>query len=819
MSEPAPPPVSAASSEALELPSLLAMVGELAATDAGRERAAGLRPLAVRPLLESRRRLYEEVERLLPGGGLVPSLDGPLLPLLEALEAGEAELEGGDLLLLAAVIAATGRLAARAAAPEEDCPALAALAAELPGLGELEREIGRVLDRRGRVRDDATPELAARGRRVRRLRESLYGQLEESRDRYREHLAEDTIPLQEGRLVLLVQTGALGRVKGLSHGRSASGRSVYFEPLEVVETNNRLFDSLEALEAERREVLTRLVASARAALPELRRHAELLAEVDLLQAAARLAALCGGRLAELSERHDLRLVAARHPLLAPELADLRERALGQAGHRGPAEPLDLELTGERRVLVVTGPNAGGKTVALKTVGLLALATQCGLPVPAAAGTRLPFFSVVMATVGDEQDLLSDRSTFSGRLQRLDRAWRLAAPDSLVLLDELGSGTDPEEGAALAVALLEHLLGQRTLAVITTHLMGLAMAALEAAGAACAAMEFDGASARPTYRLHPGPPGGSQALALARSLGLPAAWIGRAEELLGSESRDLRRLLAELEETRRLLAAAERRASETAQLLAGERERLAAEREALEEERRRLAPTVRRQLAEFRLEVGHRLGEEVETLRAELARGRRRRVVPEAVERLFREAPAVEEPPAPVDGSPARALAAGDRVRHAGLGWEGRLERLERGEAEVAVRGKRVRCDPDELEPVQAAAGTEPAAGERSGRGAAGRAGRRSRVEVHAAGADRGAPPELNLVGWRVPAALEELDAYLDRALLASRDEVRVVHGFGSGRLRRAVRDHLGPHPAVASFRPGGSSEGGDGATVVTLRGA
>jgi len=817
---------SEATLEALEFPSLLAVVARLAASDLGRARVLALAPYATEDELARERRCYEEALRLAGERSLVPDFEAPLGNLLERLGGGRPPLEGADLVRLADLVQACRAAAGRVRAADPPCPALAEMVADLPDLSSLLARIAKALDRRGEVREDASPTLSALRRQVRQVRDHLYRDLSAYIADHRDELSEETVPMRGGRLVLVQQAGARGRSAGLVHGRSATGKSFYFEPLAVVESNNTLQQSIEDEEAERRRILIELLGEARAALPALRRHVELLAELDLLQAAVRFGERCGGRLADLAPRHELRLVAARHPLLDPCLADLRSEALGQAGHRGTVVPLDVELHADRRVLVVTGPNAGGKTVALKTVGLLALAARCALPIPAGAGSRVPFFSRLVATVGDEQDLLADRSTFSGRLLRLKEAWEAAGPDALVLLDELGSGTDPEEGAALAVALLEGLLERGALGVITTHLGQLAAAALELPGAACAAMEFDPATGEPTFRLLPGPPGGSEALALGRRLGLPAEWLDRAEARLGSEHRDLRRLLAEVEGVRREVAELRARLAQEVADAEKLRERLAEGEAALAEERGSVARRGREELEAFRRETAQRLRREVERLAERFAEGRRRGLAAEAVERLFEAAPAFS-PPQGTGEEAAGPLAPGQPVRHRDFGWQGVLEKLDGERAEVLVKGKRVRCRAGELVPgdgagsaAAGAGGGTRGAGEASrtsfgrGPGALRRAGRGRDLDESVSIA-----PEINLIGKRVEPALVELDGYLDQALLAARPEVRVVHGHGTGRLRQAVRSHLRAHPAVAALRAGADNEGGDGATVVKLRGA
>lgn len=804
---------SEATLDALEYPTLVRLLGALAHTDLGRERLGALLPAGSAAELALRRQAYEETARLGLDGPLVPFEEVALGPLVARLESARPPLEGSEILVLARALATAGaaarRIGAAGAAPrgieaagaaprgigaaDPACPLLLSRLAGVADPAPLVARIGRVLDARGQVRDDASPRLKELRRQIQGARERLYTRLETVAAGHREALAEDTIPMRGGRLVLMLSAGARGRLAGLVHGRSGSGKSLYFEPLEVVEENNTLQSAVEEMEAERRRILAELLAALAAELPLVERLLDLLAELDHLEALGRFARLAGAQLPELGPAGRIRLVSARHPLLDPRLAALRAEVLGAAGHEGEIVPLDLELAAPRQVLVITGPNAGGKTVALKTLGLLALAAQAGLPIPAAAGSELPWLLSVVATVGDEQDLLAERSTFSGRLQRLAEAWRAAGPDALALVDELGSGTDPEEGAALSRALVEELAARGGLALVTTHLAALAAAALELPGAGCAAMEFEPESGRPTFRLRPGSPGGSEALALARRLGLPGDWIARAEALLGPGHRDLRRLMAELEATRSELAAEAERARRGAESAALEEARLERERSALEAERRGVGAKLRGELAAFREKVERQLVGELGRLREEFAAGRRESAARAAAARLLAEAPdLVAEETEPTDGP----LEVGAPVRHRRLGWTGRLERLDGERALVLVRGKKLAAQAGDLAPAAAPVSAQPVRSEAAEREAA--------------------AAELQLIGLRVEEAIELLDGWLDRALADGREQVRVVHGHGTGRLREAVRQHLRRHPAVAAHRPGAANEGGNGATVVTL---
>lgn len=789
---------SKATTDALELPSLLALCAEFGATDVGRGRVLALEPLLTRREVEHRQALVRDTWMVLKEGALIPSREEELIPLLAGLGDRQPSVAGLQLIQLGSVLQTTRQARARVEDSDTDISNLKALIEDLPDLEPLRRRISKSLDRRGRVKDDASPQLVRLRRQVHGIRDGLYKQLHHALAEDAEHFSSDTVSLKDGRLTLLLQSSARGRMKGLVHGRSGTGQSLYFEPLATVEGNNRLQESLEEEEAERQRIIAEIHTEAQQQLPEIETHFEILGELDMLQSICRFAERSEGLLPEIGDSGELKLSGARHPLLDPRLSDLRAAALGQAGHQKSTVPLDLELDDDRRMLVITGPNAGGKTVALKTVGLLALAAQCGLPIPTAPGTRLPIFRAVMAMVGDEQDLLNDRSTFSARLMRLKEAWEVAGEGSLVLLDEVGSGTDPEEGSALAVALLEGLLESGTLGVLTTHLTQLAAVALERSGASCAAMEFDPESGKPTYYLRPGAPGGSQALALAKRLGLPQEWLERADSLLGKEHRDLRELLAEVEEVRRSLAEAQVRLEAETSDVETHRRRLAEELQAAGEERRRMGPRMKAELETFRSEVMRNLRAEQERLRQEVAKGKKKGLVSAGVSRLFEDAPQIE-----TGEETDESVELGGMVRHSSLGWTGRLDNLRGDTADVVVNGKRLRCALEDLVAVRD--------------NGAEKSRRPPTVELSRGGSgEADLPGELKLIGSRVEPALDELDRYLDRALLSSRRHVRIVHGFGTGRLRQAIRELLGSHPAVAGYRAGDKSEGGDGATVVTL---
>ena len=791
--------------EALQYFETLEVLAGLARTDVGRRDVLALRP---GPGCDLRRRRYSEIERLLQErSALVASWEEPLQPLLDKLGDERSEVDARDVLAAGRLVVATTTLIAELTEDGALEAEVAEVRAEeeeeeerddtLEPLAALAEKISRVLDARGRIRDDASPRLG------RLRRQGAQAPRRSLRDPARLH---QRAPGRSGGrhdhasrrpAVGPPLVRSRGRMQGLIHGRSGTGRSYYFEPLEVVEANNSLQAASAEEEAERARLLRELEQGVRSRAAALARRAELLAIVDSLQAAAHFAERSRSVLPQLGSARVV-LDAARHPLLEPRLASLREATLGPQVEVEHLVPLSLDF-GDDAVIVVTGPNAGGKTVALKTLGLLTAMAHAGLPVPAAEATSLPEVCRLVAAVGDEQSLLEGRSTFSAQLLGLKSALEAAEPGAMILLDEVGSGTNPEEGAAIACALLEELVSSGCTALITTHLIQVASRAAELEGARGMAMEFDSGEALPTYQLTDGAPGGSHALELAERLELPESLLRRADELLGSEHRKLRALIAETEELRQSLLEREQEVEREIERQQEQREELEESERRLDEERRKLRGTAERQIEAFRTEIRSRLEAEETRLKAELEGGRRKDLAGRATKRLFEAVrPELPAAPEPRDRGIPKV---GDDVRHRALGWRGRLDALDGERAVVLARGKRLQCRIGELERIAAV----PAESKK----------RAPRVTVPSRD-DSSA--EINLIGRRVEEALADLDAYLDHALVGGLERVRVIHGHGSGRLRNAVREFLKSHPSVVSHAPAGQAEGGNGATVAKLRG-
>lgn len=596
------------------------------------------------------------------------------------------------------------------------------------------------------------------------------------------HLQEPIVTQRGGRYVVPVKAEHAAAVKGIVHDRSASGATVFIEPLDILDANNRVREAELAERAEVERILDELSRRVERAAEDLDATLAALAALDLILARAQYADTVEGARPHLNAEGRIDLIAARHPLLIRKLGD-------------KAVPIDLALGGKVRSLVITGPNTGGKTVTLRTIGLLTLMAACGLQVPAAAGSALPVVKRVFADIGDEQSIEQSLSTFSSHLRNVVATLGEADAGDLALLDEIGAGTDPDEGAALAMAVLEALLERGVLVAATTHYPELKAFALNTPGVMNASVEFDPVTLRPTYRVHLGLPGASNAFAIASRLGLDSRVLERAGTHLSELHRSLERTLREAERARTGLA-----------------EELEAARIAHADARRSLetarddAERIRNEARE-RLRHAHAEADDV-LLQARRAvrqaeeardRGSRRDLVEDARAALI-EAEAARMRSVPEqEPRPRVPIAVGSPVLVEGVSEPGTLMAVdERGIAEVAAGPLRLRVPATDLRPAELP-NAEPV---RATRGA---------IERPA-----NVPLQLDIRGARAEEALEVLDRYLNDAAVSGYDRVRIVHGKGTGALRSAVRTALARHPLVRNVEAAGRTEGGEGATIVTL---
>jgi DNA mismatch repair protein MutS2 len=776
----------------LEYPKIIERLARETAFSASRALAQQLEPSGDPDEVRRRLALTSEARRamdLRPDLGVRGARD--VRPHVTAAERG-AMLGPAELIEVLVTLRASAYVAKTIQRLDETFPLLTALAVDLPSRPGLEARIAESISEEGEVLDSASPEL-------RRLRAELRGAQQRLQERlgtlvneFRGALQEPIITMRADRYVLPVRAEARSQVRGIVHDQSSSGATVFVEPLVVVEMNNRV----RQLQIEERQEVERILLALSEEVGRegayVRLAVELLAEIDLALAKARYASLIRASAPRLNEAGRLKLTGARHPLLT-----------------GRVVPIDFELGGETSMVVITGPNTGGKTVALKTVGLFCLMAQAGLHIPAEEGSEVPVYADVFADIGDEQSIEQSLSTFSSHLSRIVEILRDAGSGCLVLLDELGAGTDPSEGSALARAILAYLLERGIATVATTHYSELKVFAHDQPGVANASVEFDVETLSPTYHLRIGLPGRSNALAIATRLGLDPAIIERAREFLGTQGVAMESLLEGLHADR--------------QAAADERYRLSMERAEAEYQRRELERQ-RAELEEQRERIINearvRARRELEVVQAELARIRteaaRQRLTPERLSALRTRARALEEQTAPL---PSRArprpaepaetvlagpLSVGDTVRVRSMNSRGELLSLPdaRGDVEVQLGSLKLRVPAADVERLSRRQAHAPA------------------PAITLPAREPAEPPalQLDVRGWRVDDTLPAVEKYLDDAYLAGLPFVRILHGKGTGALRQAIREQLAHHPLVRSYEAAEAREGGEGVTVVNLGG-
>jgi DNA mismatch repair protein MutS2 len=656
------------------------------------------------------------------------------------------------------------------------------------------------IDPSGEVLDHASPELKSIRDRLRKQRTRLRGTLESylrGKDTAK-YLQDQVVTERSGRYVLVIKAEHRSNIPGIVHGASASGASLFLEPLSTVEINNDIV-ALEQQEAEElHRILLALSDAFRSRPADLNRTIDTATELDAIHARAGYSQSIDGVEPALTSDGAFELLAARHPLL-----------------KSPV-PVVIRLLPPATCLLVTGPNTGGKTVALKTAGLLALMAQAGLRIPAADGSRLPVFRSIFADIGDEQSIEASLSTFSAHLKNLAAMDRALAVPGLVLLDEVGSGTDPIEGGALGVAVVDHFRRRHATVIATSHYDALKTYASTSEGVASAAFGFNPETFEPTYQLIYGSPGRSLALEIAARLGLNPSIISAARQNLSEHEARLAEHLARMDRDIRSLEHEQRLVARQRETLDGDQLRLRQREEALSQReqafKQRLNEAVGIQVRQARREIdaviddlkakaaAYRkdLGRQpISSGDAGAARGDARAAI-DGVARRFQTEPSAPEPLA---AESSRAAALGDRVRVGPLGLEGVVTALHGNEAEVDVRGKRLRAGRQDLRVIEGATAEGPA-----------------RVKVHvdlqpreSAGAD------LNVVGCSVDEAIARAERFLDESLLTDHRTVRFIHGYGTGQLKKALAGFLQQHPLVAKFATAPPDQGGGGVTVVELK--
>jgi len=809
--------------QTLEFDRVLTLVAMEAKSAPGKAAVARRRPLSSLDECERAQAELGEMVRFFHSEGLLPlaGLDD-VAPLFRR----ESVLEIEESWHVVRAVGATQSV--REALHRTDTyPRLRTIAESIPDLGELLAKTNKYFTREGKLREEASAELRAIRGRVQQKRSAIQRTLNDIMNRNAEAIQEPLIVMRGDRYCIPVRSDHRNAVTGILHERSGSGASFFIEPMTAIELNNDLAD---LLIQEREEIarITRFVSQTLFDEHESIADAVAIAgELDALQACGVFHDTIRGSRPDFSRDRELHIIDGRHPLLDERLASQRQDAFGEEpGNRkvvsltfrlkvseSPSlrgsEKDDVEVPSTRNLgdsdtrrlgdsasaLVVSGPNAGGKTVALKTAGLLVAMGMSGLPVPAAEGTVLPVVDALHVLIGDDQSVLEHLSTFSAYLTRLERILARVTRNSLVLLDELGSGTDPEEGAALAASIIEHLLGVGALVVVTTHLSALKSFAVNDTRIVNASMEFDAETLLPTYRMITGIPGRSRAIEVAQLIGLPASIIAASKERLGERYGETDHLLATLQKRMSEIVAQQDEIASLRRSLDSERKAMQEKAAALEKDRARLGTTYREELERLRDDVTRQLQAEIKALR-EQDRAARASLNANDVIRTITKAvdKAVEFIP-----EEQRTIRAGEKAEHRKFKVTGEVVSLDGGKAVLNVNGRKMTVDVRDLVPK---GGPAPA--------------RVQSRHTAKSGDEATVSAELNLIGSRVDDALEESDKFLDRALLEGKQAVRIIHGFGTGTLRKAIREHLRKHPAVRYWRPGADNEGGDGTTIAVL---
>lgn len=779
--------------DVLEFDQVRALLAEGAASDLGLAAIETLEPFGDPAVARLWLERTSEMRWLLDQGHDLPL--GGLHDLTSALREARIgrALEPKSLIDVAETIRCTGRLR-RFVMERERMPRLRELAEALVPREPLADDIERCIGDDGEVCDDASPEL----RRLRRAIRELAARVQTTLHRILGELStgdavqDAVVTIRQGRYCIPVKSSHQGQVQGLIHDRSGSGQTVFVEPAAVVRVNNELREAQFAEREEVARILAELTWQVAAEADGLEQDLETLCQLELARARGRLSVKLQGVEPVLREDGGYLLKEARHPLLLAQMP------------RGQVVPIDLQLGDEVSTILITGPNTGGKTIALKTVGLLTLMAQAGLHVPAEVGTALTVGRNVFADIGDEQSIEQSLSTFGAHLRQVVGILEGASEGDLVLLDEIGAGTDPTEGAALAEALLSQLHRRGCRTVATTHHGSLKRFAYETAGVENASVEFDGRSLAPTYRLLTGIPGASHAFEIAARYGLSETVLAQARELLPQDHVDAAELITEMRSRRQQLDTEVRAAEHEAAKVSHERRELERERKRLRELEVEIRAEARREADRLLQKVRDEAEQILTDLRKADREGRqteRSRQRLKGLQDEFAKPPAATAPRRPVPAArPAQPeFKLGDVVEVLSLGAEGEVVSIADDELEVRVGSMRVAVRPDEVTLVRRGDRRRETGGVR-------------RTVANASGPDY----ELHVRGMTVEEAMAEVERYVDQAILANMSEIRIVHGKGTGTLKRAVQDYLKQHPYVKGFQHPPEHLGGRGVTVAQL---
>ncbi len=783
----------------LEYYRLLEILSGYAASPLGRSDCLSRKPLKDLDSITAEQRLVSEMKELLVVKGFVP-LSGlvDLTPLLRKASKKEAYLEVKELLAILNHLRIAHQIKQRVLESKELTPSLAVITDAIPECSELIEEIETSITKEGEISDSASPQLAS----LRSSRIALRRIMEKKLERILqgpEFTEENIMSVREGRYVISVRAERKGSLKGIVHGYSSSHSTCFLEPLAVVEENNKLVELMEREKEEERRILRALTGIVASYSGDLAACVAIMGRVDGIYARAEFSRAIKARTPIFDTEKIVYISGAMNPILLSLHLDSRKGTTNS--HKGVV-PIDVKMDGMRNTLIISGPNRGGKTVALKTIGLLALICQAGMHIPVSEGTRLGVFDNILAEIGDEQDISSGLSTFSARLRNLKEIVDLATDKSLVILDELGVGTDPDEGTALAMAIMDYLSCKGALCAISTHYQKLKTYGLINKKAQNASVEFDNETGKPTFRLLTGMLGVSHAIDIARDVGIRGGIIDRASGYLGDEHRgaeslmeDLARMLEEAKQEKKAATLARQDCERSRESLEEERDRLRHGIEQMLSEKQRQAEKL---IAEARGEFR----EAIDYLKQGGSRGQ-----PKATQRYAETKSNLLDALKGMKGAegvaPHGQITVGQSVFHAKSKKSGLVVGIDSGSSKAQIIAGNVKLTVDsselipELEPTQHKGGKKAA-------------------KQWSVSSQSLASREVNLVGYTVDEAIPLVDRMIDTALVHGYPRLTIVHGIGSGTLKRAIRKHLGGSAYVKNFIAGGRDGENDGITIVEL---
>jgi DNA mismatch repair protein MutS2 len=817
---------------ALEFERIVAVVSGLGVTPLGRNRLAQLQPVVDAQRVIALQRATSEGTRFLadhPGFPLRAPSD--LEAILDSLAVDGRALESLRLLKLGDYLESIEQSRQAIRKVGTSFPILSQQVDAVASFGREIADVRRKIEPSGDVADNASPALAQIRDRLRRQKQRLRSTLDtflRGRETAK-YLQEQVVTDRNGRHVLMVRAEHRSAIPGIVHGGSTSGASLFVEPLETVEINNDIV-ALEEQEIEEvQRILLALTDAFRARPEELERTIEVATALDVIQARARFSLLTGSVEPIIAADGTFELRGARHPLLMRSVAERlqefdaeSESPASRAESREPV-PVDVLLTPPTRILVITGPNTGGKTVALKTAGLLAAMAQSGLHIPVDTGSRIPVFKSLFADIGDEQSISASLSTFSAHITNIVSMDRSLILPALVLVDEIGAGTDPVEGGALGIAVIDHFRKRGAHLIATTHYDSLKSYASTTEGVESAAFGFTPETFAPTYRLVYGSPGRSLAIEIAARLGMPPSVISVARENLSDREKQLAEHLARVDDDLRRLESDRRSVARERAALADTERALRSREESVRERentyRRRLDAKLEDQLREGRRQIdtiieglkartseltqqaARRTAATLNTGETGTARADARAALEQVVGRLRTSAESGRPvAPAPEAQGP---IEPGARVAVGTLGLEGVVIEVHGKHAEIDMKGKRLRAPLRDLHAIGRAGQPKDTA---------------ASVKVSVDLQPReGSVSEVNVIGCTVDEAIARVEKFLDESTVSDQQVVRIIHGHGTGQLRRGLAAFLKEHPLVAKFDPAPANQGGGGVTVVELK--